>query len=118
MKFHDLEFPIHKNIIPLVQKNIENSNKCGSEWLITTNKKHLTYNSYQYRFTSLIKLLKLNPEHRLHDARKQFVTMAKKYNVDEYAIKRIVGHHIEDITENIYTERELSWLVDEVNKIV
>lgn len=110
--------PIHKNIISLVQKNIENSNKCGSEWLITTNKKHLTYNSYQYRFTSLIKLLKLNPEHRLHDARKQFVTMAKKYNVDEYAIKRIVGHHIEDITENIYTERELSWLVDEVNKIV
>ena len=111
--------PIHKNIMPLVQKNIENAYKCDSEYLICRpDTKHLTYNQYNYRFESIMKLLGLNIKHRPHDPRKQFITMCKKYNVDEYAIKRIVGHKISDITENIYTERDTEWLVNEVNKIV
>ena len=55
--------------------------------------------------------------HRPHDPRKTFVTFAKKYKVDEYAIKRIVGHKIQDITESVYTERGVDWLLEEVNKI-
>lgn len=43
--------------------------------------------------------------------------MAKKYDVDEYAIKYIVGHAINDITEKVYTEREISWLASELEKI-
>lgn len=43
--------------------------------------------------------------------------MAKRYNVDEYAIKYMVGHTIGDITEKVYTQRELSWLRDEIEKI-
>ena len=39
-----------------------------------------------------------------------FVTMAKKYNMDEYAIKRLVGHHIKDLTERVYTQRSIDWL--------
>lgn len=46
-----------------------------------------------------------------------FITMAKKYNVDEYAIKYIVGHAIKDITEKVYTQRELDWLIEEMKKI-
>jgi len=45
--------------------------------------------------------LQLNPDHRPHDARKTFVTLAKEYNMDEYAIKRIVGHKVKDITEAV-----------------
>jgi hypothetical protein len=44
--------------------------------------------------------------------------MAKKYKVDEYAIKRIVGHSIADLTESTYTERDLEWLKEEISKIV
>ena len=44
------------------------------------------------------------------DGRKHFVTAAKKYGVDEYAIKYIVGHKISDITEKVYTDREFVWL--------
>ena len=58
--------------------------------------------------------LNLNPEHRPHDGRKHFVTMAKKYGVDEYAIKYMVGHKISDITEKVYTQREFEWLKDEI----
>ena len=77
----------------------------------------MTYDKYNYRFEKIVKELGLNPKHRPHDPRKHFVTMAKKYNVDEYAIKRIVGHAITDITENIYTERNDEWLLQEINKI-
>lgn len=44
--------------------------------------------------------------------------MAKKYNVDEYAIKYLVGHSINDLTEKVYTDREIRWLKNEINKIV
>ena len=91
----------------------------GSEYLLTTEKiNHITYDQYQSRFKKLIEALDLNKEHRLHDPRKQFITMAKKYNVNDFAIKRIVGHVIQDITENLYTERSLEWLQSEIEKIV
>lgn len=43
--------------------------------------------------------------------------MAKRKGVDEYAIKRIVGHAIADITERIYTERDIEWLRKQINII-
>lgn len=43
--------------------------------------------------------------------------LSKKYNVDEYAIKYIVGHAITDITEKVYTKREFDWLRSEIEKI-
>ena len=43
--------------------------------------------------------------------------MAKKRGVDEYAIKYIVGHTISDITERVYTDRNIEWLKSEIQKI-
>lgn len=59
----------------------------------------------------------MNREHKPHDGRKTFVTMAKKAKMDEYAIKYIVGHAINDITESVYTERQNEWLMEEIKKI-
>ena len=78
---------------------------------------NITYRQYYERFKRTISDLELNPEHRPHDPRKHFISMAKKYKVDEYAIKYIVGHIITDITEKTYTERPLEWLIEEINKI-
>lgn len=61
--------------------------------------------------------MKLNPQHRTHDGRMHFITQAKKYGVDEYAIKYIVGHVITDVTEKVYTKREIEWLKTEIEKI-
>ena len=55
--------------------------------------------------------------HRPHDPRMQFITMAKSNGVDEYAIKYIVGHNINDITEKVYIERTIEWLRSEIEKI-
>lgn len=76
-----------------------------------------TYARYQQAFGRIRDELNLNPEHRPHDGRKHFVTMAKKYGVDEYAIKYLVGHKISDITEKVYTAREFEWLREEIEKI-
>jgi integrase len=77
----------------------------------------MEYYQYSNRFAEIIESLGLNPKHRPHDCRVTFVTLAKKYNVDEYAIKRMVGHAISDITEQVYTHRDLDWFISEIEKI-
>lgn len=76
-----------------------------------------SYQHYKYKFDLMVKKLKLNSDHRPHDCRVQFVTMAKKYQVDDYAIKRIVGHTINDLTEAVCTKRDTEWLRSEIEKI-
>ena len=78
---------------------------------------NLDYFRYYSEFKKVISKLNLNIAHRPHDPRKHFITMAKRYQVDEYAIKYIVGHAISDITERVYTERTIDWLANEINKI-
>lgn len=116
--------PIHSKIQPLVARKYKEAETLGSKYLINdTNpdKKgkgaRLTYNIYQKCFAKLRDELKFNPMHRPHDGRTHFVTAAKKYRVDEYAIKYMVGHKISDITEKVYTKREFDWLKEEIEKI-
>lgn len=116
--------PIHSKIKPLVEKRYEEAVAIGSEYLINCTDTHthrssymFTYDKYQQRFKKIRDRLNLNQDHRAHDGRKHFITTAKKHNVDEYAIKYMVGHAINDITEKIYTQRELTWLKEEIEKI-
>lgn len=114
--------PIHTRIRDLVSKYYKEALELNSTSLFNDveSKKggiKMTYDKYRRRFEKIIKVLNLNPEHRPHDPRKTFVTMAKKTNVDEYAIKLIVGHAINDITEKVYTERDIKWLKNEIEKI-
>ena len=114
--------PIHSRIRPLVLNKYNEALSLNSMYLFNCtaqpNKDYFfTYNRYRYYFLKIIEKLQLDPKHRPHDGRKQFVTMAKKYNVDEYAIKYIVGHVISDITESVYTDRNIEWLGNEIEKI-
>ena len=116
--------PIHSKIRPLVKRRYDEATSIGSKYLFnvvdSVNCRSgiaLTYEKYKRRFTAIVNKLGLESDHRPHDPRKHFVTMAKKYNVDEYAIKYIVGHVIDDITERVYTERDVEWLKSEIEKI-
>lgn len=116
--------PIHPRIRPLVENRYREAEKLGSEYLIncSDSKTHrgslkFTYDKYQKRFIKVRDELKLNPQHRAHDGRMHFVTTAKKFGVDEYAIKYMVGHAIMDITEKVYTKRDTDWLKEEIEKI-
>ena len=116
--------PIHPRIRSLIEQRYKEAISSGSEYLITctdgaTHKENsvLTYDKYRSRFKNIINALGLNPEHRAHDPRVQFVTAAKKCGVDEYAIKYIIGHEISDLTECVYTKRDIEWLQSEMQKI-
>lgn len=117
--------PIHSRIQGLVLRKYQEAEALGSPYLLNwadpnnRNRKNLklTYARYQKAFERIRDELKLNPNHRPHDGRTHFVTMAKRYGVDEYAIKYMVGHKISDITEKVYTRREFAWLREEIEKI-
>ena len=120
----DRVVPIHSKIRHLVERKYKEAQELGSLYLLNyvnpnarSKNTALTYARYQKGFCMIRDELNLNPEHRPHDGRKHFVTMAKKYGVDEYAIKYMVGHKISDITEKVYTQREFEWLKDEIEKI-
>lgn len=115
--------PIHPKIRSIVEREYKRATEMKSEWLFNYLDKtkngnpRMTYNRYRLVFLSIVEALKLGPDHKPHDPRKTFITMAKKYKMDEYALKRIVGHDIDDITEAVYTERELDWYIEEMQKI-
>lgn len=107
--------PIHSKIRHLVKRRYDEALKIGSDYLINCTDTHthrssfkFSYSKYQARFAKIRDELKLNPLHRPHDGRVQFVTLAKKYNVDEYAIKYIVGHAISDVTEKYIRKGNLN----------
>lgn len=116
--------PIHSKIRPFVKARYDEAVSLNSEYLFncTDTATHrsnlkLTYDKYRHRFDKIRDQLELNPDHRAHDGRKHFITLCKKYNVDEYAIKYMVGHTISDITEKVYTDRSIDWLKSEIEKI-
>ena len=115
--------PIHSRIAHFVEEKYTEAVSNGSQYLFNytdskQNYRPFVYKGYRRQLDNLLEKYNLNPAHRPHDPRKHFVTMAKHYNVDEYAIKYIVGHAITDITERIYTKRELIWLKTEIEKII
>ncbi len=121
---YDRVVPIHDCIYDMVKELYDKAKKAGSKYLINCfdgvthrGNSQMTYDKYSARFAKVISALGLNSEHRPHDPRKQFVSRCKKYNVDEYAIKYMVGHKISDITEAVYTKRPEGWLNDEIKKI-
>lgn len=115
--------PIHSRIRDLITQNYEFAVSIGSEYLFNDKGQthagswKITYDKYSKRFEKVITDLGLNPEHRPHDPRKTFVTRAKKAGISDNAIKAMVGHKAQDITESAYTERDIEWLRTDLEKM-
>jgi integrase len=111
--------PIHPIIRPLIKKYYDFAKNAGRQTLFfdIANQRPLSYDQYYRRFKSRCLFLDLNQEHTPHDGRVSFATYAKSNGIDEYALKYLLGHSIQDLTEKVYTERELPWLVKEMEKL-
>ena len=114
--------PIHTKIQPLVKRNYDYAVSLGSDALFndptaTKGGMKITYDKYAGRFDKVMAALKLNPEHRPHDPRMTFITMAKKAGIVPMVVKRLAGHRINDVTEAVYTVRDLEWLRSDIEKI-
>lgn len=111
--------PIHSAIKPLIENRMQEATTLQSEYLFNDvngqQGTYMTYDKYRKRFQKVMDRLKMN--HRPHETRHTFITNAKESNVDEYILKLIVGHAIEDITEKVYTHRTIEQLKTEIEKI-
>lgn len=116
--------PIHPLVKPIVEKYYNEAISISSAYLFNdiTKKKGLnglSKDQYYSRFIKVVKQLKLNPELTPHCARHTFITKAKsrEVNMNEYILKMIVGHKIQDVTESVYTHRTIEDLKEEILKI-
>ena len=106
----DRKVPIHPRVKDFIARRMNSENKYLFDGF--------NYDAYKNRFHATRERLRLSHEHTPHDTRVTFVTNAKLNNMDEYAIKRIVGHRIDDLTERVYADRPFDWLIEEMNKLV
>ncbi len=102
-----------------LQKNYDLATSLGSIYLFNDpdavkGGMAITYDKYAGRFAKIMTAPGMHKDHRPHDPRTTFITMAKKAGVDEYVINLLVGHKITDITEGTYTKRDLEWLRTEI----
>lgn len=68
--------------------------------------------------TVLIKVNKLlNTHHTMHDTRKTFATLCQMNNINVYIRKKVLGHRMNDITFDVYTNESKNRLWTEINKI-
>lgn len=115
--------PIHSKIRDLVMKNYEFAKSIGSEYLLNdkgqthSSSWGITYDKYAHRFKKVMDALSFSKEHRPHDPRTTFITRGKKCGMDEYALKEMVGHSVQDITESVYTVRDIEWLRSDLEKL-
>lgn len=115
--------PIHPLVRPIVEKYYNEALYIGSKYLFNDASKKkgigLSYDQYLSRFNNVIEALRLRTEITPHYTRHTFISRAKSSRVkmDEYILKLIVGHEVGDLTEHVYTHRELRKLKAEMLKI-
>lgn len=116
--------PIHPLVKGIVEKYYNEAIEIKSEFLFNDiNHKRgmngLGKDQYLSRFNKVITQLNFRKEITPHYTRHTFITRAKsrQVNMNEYILKLIVGHDIGDLTEHVYTHRELEDLREEMLKI-
>lgn len=112
--------PIHSKIFHFVEQHYNEAVATGSEYVFQSDRqpgKPYTYDRYYVLLAAARDALGLNKNHRPHDGRVQFGTMAKKAGMDKYALKKILGHYIDDVTEKYYIKPGIEWLRNEIEKI-
>lgn len=101
--------PIHNRITSLVERYMKEE----GGYLFG-----VSYASYNTSFCEFMESKGLGKFHRPHDTRVTFVSRAKEAGCDEYIIKKIVGHKIDDLTERVYTQRGLDSIRLELSKVL
>lgn len=59
----------------------------------------------------------LGTKHTMHDTRKTFATLCQMNHIDIYVRKKVLGHKMNDITFDVYTNESKNILCKEINRI-
>lgn len=105
--------PIHRRILPLIQTLHD-----GGHLFLFSDENGEKWNYYAYRKRIWDPLMdRLSMAHTPHETRHTFITMASAAGADPVCIKRIVGHASGDITERVYTHKNIKELKLAVDRI-
>lgn len=108
----DRVVPLNKKIIPILKKRKEAPTKS-----LFTNEhgNRLTYANFRKHWLRVTD--KLGLTNLPHDCRHTFATLMNNANANDVAVKRIMGHSIQDITEGVYTHKDLEQLLKAIDLI-
>jgi len=89
-------------------------NQKNHEYLIVNHEeKQMKYwNYYEEKWKTLMTQLEF--DHKPHDCRHTFATLMDNAGANKVSIKRIMGHASTDITDKVYTHKD----IDELKKAV
>lgn len=105
--------PIHKKIIPLLEKRIED---CPGNYLFCRNDgTKLTYSIYKTVFYKPF-MKEFGIDRQPHECRHTFASIAAASKLNPVLLKKIIGHSSSDITESIYTHAYIEDLIAEIDK--
>jgi integrase len=105
--------PLNKKILPLIEKRMDPNQK----YLMVNSKGgKMSYPTFRKdRFAPLMKELKL--KHKAHDCRHTFATLMDNAGANKLSIKRIMGHASQDITDQVYTHKDIEELIKAIDLI-
>jgi len=95
--------PIHECIVPYIE-NLMSSKVIG-----------LSYSRYFALFSEIKNNLKF--ECTPHSGRHTFATLCNEYELNDFLVKKIIGHSAKDLTKDVYTHVDTQRLIVEVNKL-
>lgn len=110
------KIPIHKDILPFIEKRLVNE-----KYLIENiPSKKTTYKYIRNAWEKVMDMIKA--QHYPYDARHTLASKLDEYKIthpssliDDLTIKLIMGHAINDVTQNVYIHRDTKYLVDAIN---
>ena len=102
--------PIHKKIIPLLERRMTGT------YLLEANGKKFTYTKYtRFFFDPMCEAFGMN--HTPHECRHSFATYAAASNLNKTLLKKIIGHAAQDLTTDTYTHTFIEDLIKEIDKL-
>lgn len=105
--------PINKKILPLLQNRMNSDN----EYLIINSfGKKMKYDNFKReKWERLMSDLKM--KHNPHDCRHTCATLLDNAGANKLSIKRILGHASSDITDKVYTHKDIEELKKAIDLI-
>lgn len=104
--------PIHEKILPLI---INRMNKYDKFLICDETGNPYNYSKYRTLWNKIMQ--QINAKHSTHDCRHTCATLMDNAEVNFNAKRRILGHSDGDVTDTVYTHKNLKQLRKAINKI-
>lgn len=105
--------PIHSKIWPLIEIRLSSQ---GAYLICTEDGRPYTYTKLSRVFSRIMKAIN-GQKHKLHDTRHTCATLLDAVDINDNARKMILGHARHDVTNGVYTHKNIRQLRKAIEKI-